>query len=85
MSLASRRASGSIASKVQAERAKSFGPSDRRGLPKAKVRRAAAPPPHADPNVVTDLPERIPLIREQLAIWRAFLSAEIDAIMRDNE
>ena len=33
--------------------------------------------------VVTDLPKRLPLTRDELAIWRAFLSNEIDAIMRD--
>jgi hypothetical protein len=88
LTLAPHRASGPIASKVQAERAKPFSQSDRRGLPKAKVRLGATVPPNGtqvEPRVVSDLPGRIPPIREELAIWRAFLSEEIDAIIRDDE
>jgi hypothetical protein len=35
------------------------------------------------PVVLTDLPKRLPTMRDEIAIWRAFLSTEIDAIMRD--
>jgi hypothetical protein len=31
---------------------------------------------------MTNLPKRVPAMRDELAIWRAFLSNEIDAIMR---
>ena len=31
---------------------------------------------------MTDLPRRVPTMRDEVAIWRAFLSTEIDAIMR---
>jgi hypothetical protein len=33
-------------------------------------------------TVLTDLPRRVPTMRDEVAIWRAFLSTEIDAIMR---
>lgn len=36
-------------------------------------------------TVATDLPSRLTVMREELAIWRAFLSEEIAAIMRDDE
>ena len=35
------------------------------------------------PAILTDLPKRAPAMRDELAIWRAFLSDEIDAIMCD--
>jgi hypothetical protein len=34
---------------------------------------------------MTDMPKRLPAMRDELAIWRAFLSTEIDAIMGDEE
>jgi hypothetical protein len=42
----------------------------------------AAPLATAGLTILTDLPRRVPTMREELAIWRAFLSTEIDAIMR---
>ena len=36
-------------------------------------------------TVAADLPNCLPVMREEFAIWRAFLSEEIDAIMRDYE
>ena len=80
--------SGPIASKVQGERANPFSQSDRRVLSKAKARRGEDIKLNSvgvDPLIVSDLPSRIPAIREELAIWRAFLSDEIDAIMRGDE
>ena len=38
--------------------------------------------PPAMPLVMTDMSKRLPAMRDELAIWRAFLSSEIDAIMR---
>jgi hypothetical protein len=32
-------------------------------------------------HVVVNLPNRLPAMREEMALWRAFLSNEIDAIM----
>jgi hypothetical protein len=32
-------------------------------------------------HVVVNLPNRLPTMREEMALWRAFLSNEIDAIM----
>lgn len=39
----------------------------------------------ADRTVSTELPRRLPAMQGELAIWRAFLSNEIDAIIRDDE
>ena len=38
-----------------------------------------------DRVVLTNLPQHIPVTREELAIWRAFLAAEIDAILRNEQ
>jgi hypothetical protein len=65
-----------------------------RELERPQVRASEGPKParqrpparacsEADTNVVVDLPNRLPPLREELAVWRAFLSAEIDAILRD--
>jgi hypothetical protein len=35
--------------------------------------------------VTTNLPKCLSAMRDELSIWRAFLSREIDAIMRDNK
>ena len=35
-----------------------------------------------EPVVVNDLPKGLAVTREELAIWRAFLADEIDAILR---
>jgi hypothetical protein len=58
----------------------------RAGLPRSRARdsvdfvsRDASP----SPVVMTELPKRLPAMRDELAIWKAFLSTEIDAIMRD--
>ena len=37
---------------------------------------------HRRGDSLTDLPRRVPTMRDEVAIWRAFLSTEIDAIMR---
>lgn len=87
MNRAPHRVSDLIASKVQGEHAKPFSQSDRRVLSKAKARRGEDIHLNSvgvNPLVVSDLPGRIPAIREELAIWRAFLSDEIDAIIRDD-
>lgn len=36
-------------------------------------------------QIVVELPRRLPPLKEELAIWRGFLSQEIDAIMRGEE
>ncbi len=38
-----------------------------------------------DRVVLTNLPQHIPVTREELAIWRAFLAAEIEAILRNEQ
>ncbi len=47
------------------------------GAPGAETRREA--------EVVSDLPTQLPAMREEIAIWRAFLSEEIDAILREGQ
>jgi hypothetical protein len=44
---------------------------------------SAASPSQQIP-VSTNLPEALPPMREELALWRAFLSDEIEAILRDD-
>ena len=58
----------------------------RGGLPRSRGRALAALASHdapLTPLVMTNLPKRLPAMRDELAIWRAFLSNEIDAILRD--
>jgi hypothetical protein len=55
--------------------------------PQARVLPLAAPAVAASLDtagvtILTDLPRRVPTMRDEVAIWRAFLSTEIDAIMR---
>jgi hypothetical protein len=39
----------------------------------------------AELEVTADLPRRLPLMKSELAIWRAFLADEIEAILRDGD
>jgi hypothetical protein len=35
--------------------------------------------------VTTELPQRLPVMKAEMAIWRAFLADEIEAILRDGD
>jgi len=48
-----------------------------RGTAPEAARRKRTPPF----VIISDLPERLPVTKAELAIWRAFLSEEIDAIL----
>jgi hypothetical protein len=80
---------GPIASKVLVKRATSFSEnSEGRPVPSGEPRLVASGKPRGallDLAVLTNLPNRLPPSRDEIAIWRAFLSEEIAAIMRDNE
>lgn len=86
MTLLLASATGPRAKEAQAKCATSFG-SKRRRAPQARVipfatPAAAAPPDVARITILTDLPKRVPAMRDEIAIWKAFLSDEIDSIMR---
>jgi hypothetical protein len=48
-------------------------------------RKGSSPYPAAEVPVVTDLPKQLPIPREELAIWRAYLAEEIDALLFGKE
>jgi len=79
-------ATGPRATEARAKCATSPDPrGGRAGLPHSRARASAAPvfqDAATRPLVMTDMPKRLPAMRDELAIWRAFLSTEIDAIMR---
>lgn len=50
-----------------------------------RVVAVAAASGQVDQIVLTNLPQHIPVVRDELAIWRAFLAAEIDAILHDEK
>jgi hypothetical protein len=39
----------------------------------------------AEPTVTVDLPRRIPPIKNELSLWRAFLADEIEAILQNGD
>lgn len=62
----------------------------RRGRIVIRRRRAVPPPPVSLPAsdeqaVVSDLPAAMPVLRDEVAILRAYLGREIDAILFDEE
>ena len=89
MTLPRASATGLRATEARAKCATSPDPRrDRVGLPRSPGRALAAPAfrdAAARPRIMTDMPKRLPAMRDELAIWRAFLSTEIDAIMGDEE
>ena len=86
MTLPRASATGPRATEARAKCAKSPDlRGGRAGLPRSRGRASAAlvspdVPPRT--HVMTNLPKRLSAMRDELAIWRAFLSTEIDAIMR---
>lgn len=51
----------------------------RRTVPSLSVRQ----PDNGDRTVVSDLPDAMPVLRDEVAILRAYLGREIDAILFD--
>jgi hypothetical protein len=82
-------ATGPTTSAVQARPATFVSNEDvGRAPPKGDAVAAASRRPlgaSANVTVATNLLKRLPPTRDEIAIWRAFLSDEIDAIMRDDE
>jgi hypothetical protein len=46
-------------------------------------RRSSSTTPSTKITIKSNLPEHLPPLREEIALWRAFLSEEIEAILRD--